>query len=119
MPDKRYKVEGRATIVFEVEIPESELEGWGSDPEEEVCQQIENDVAGFFYEGGAGNITYREDSVEIESCYELEPDWGNELKEKIDRANKKVLNEIVDSLPIEAKKKIVLAIDGEDDEDDD
>lgn len=117
MPTRRFKVEGTVTIQFEAELSEDELDCMTDGFEDAVESFIEGDPVEFLNDHRA--ITYREDSVEIESCEEMEPDWGDELKKVVTKANKKVLCEMVDSLPNAAKEAIVKAITGKGDDDDD
>jgi hypothetical protein len=121
MPDKRWKAEGVVTTHFEIEVDAFAF-GYENqdDAESEIENLIEEDPADFFYKGRDGvNITYREDRVEMTRCVQMEPDWAEELTKIIVSAERDALNRVIKSLPDEAKKTIVLALTGEDDEDED
>jgi len=122
MPDRRFKAEGVVTIHFEIEVDAFAF-GYENqdDPESEIENLIEDDPSEFFYKSRDGvNITYREDRVELTRCHEMEPDWGKALTEIIATAERDALNRAIKNLPKDAQKKIVLALQGDtDDEDED
>jgi hypothetical protein len=116
MPQQRYKVEGTVTIQFEAEIDADDLSFHDEDDYESAVEDfIEGDPAEFLT--NHRGITYREDSVEIESCEVLGPDWGDELKKVITKAKANTLRKIVDRLPDDAAEAIVKAIKEQEDED--
>jgi hypothetical protein len=124
MPDKRYKVEGVVTIHFEIETDADAIGCWGDVDLHEIEQEAENfieaDPSELFCNGAPGiHVAYREDRVEITDVREIEPNWGKELTKVVAKAEREVLTKVIEQLPEDAKKKIVLAIEGTDDEDED
>lgn len=109
MPSQRYKVEGTVTIQFEAELSADDIGFFDDDEAQSAIEDhIEGDPVEFLNEHS--HITYREDSVDIESCEEMGPDWDGELKKVVTKANAETLRDIVTALPDDAKEAIVKAI---------